>query len=837
MGFRDCVNRGIQDGSMPPAKAQRIIDEYEEHFGELEGEMGPSQADYEAARRVIATARAAAKERRRVAQLQAETNQRAAQRLQEWVSLYGRADPGDGVQAILSRRRGAKGQTVEGLYESVRRAFRREMTDAMVQFRARLTGQRPNKKTLDNVVRELFGEGTGDAVAKGIAESFTTVAERARTRFNAAGGHIGKLERWALPQTHDAAKVRRTSREEWTAYIDERLDWDAIAVSHNDGVRFTQAQKRSILEQAYQDIRTSGYSKREPGAHRGSAKYNRRADHRFFQFKNADAWQEYNAQFGSGRDAFRVMLGHLDGMASDIAQMEMLGPNPTHGFAYIKDVAMDLAQRSRDPKAPNRAATHLKQADYMFDMLNGTTNIPVNERAAYGLSAIRSGLTAAHLGSAVISSVTDFNTNRLAASFVGMNQAGFLKQMRRLMTDGEFREDANRIGLIFENAVDQGNAVARYELENVHVEATARLADFTIRASGLGYLTEVQRQSFGLEFMSTMASKWRSQSWEELGTTGGPIARRMNARFKRAMEEYGWDAESWEVLRNAGTHELRNGLEVVRAQDIEALGSQRVADLYMETITQMTEFAVPSSDTHSRAMVLSGTQPGTIGGELIRAGLQFKAFPLTMMTTQISRVMNEWNQGRKLNAVGYGASLFIGSTILGATALWMKDIVAGRDPREATTPQFWMAAMSQGGGLGLFGDFFFSDVNRFGGGVGSSLGGPLTGFIDDTFKLTVGNVQEVAQGETLTEANAGRELVRYLERYTPGSSLWYARLALEREVFDRLQALVDPNASRSFSAQNRYPSDIGTQFFAPPGERLFDARPPDLSNIIERRAE
>jgi hypothetical protein len=403
MGFRDCVNRGIQDGSMPPAKAQRIIDEYEEHFGELEGEMGPSQADYEAARRVIATARAAAKERRRVAQLQAETNQRAAQRLQEWVSLYGRADPGDGVQAILSRRRGAKGQTVEGLYESVRRAFRREMTDAMVQFRARLTGQRPNKKTLDNVVRELFGEGTGDAVAKGIAESFTTVAERARTRFNAAGGHIGKLERWALPQTHDAAKVRRTSREEWTAYIDERLDWDAIAVSHNDGVRFTQAQKRSILEQAYQDIRTSGYSKREPGAHRGSAKYNRRADHRFFQFKNADAWQEYNAQFGSGRDAFRVMLGHLDGMASDIAQMEMLGPNPTSRLRLPQgrrdgSGAAQPGSQGADT-APRRTC---KQADYMIDMLNRHHERP--GQRARGLRPSRPSarrFTAAHLGSAV----------------------------------------------------------------------------------------------------------------------------------------------------------------------------------------------------------------------------------------------------------------------------------------------------------------------------------------------------------------------------------------------------------------------------------------------------
>lgn len=823
---------------MPLARAQKILEEYEAHFYELENEVGPTQADYEAASRVVRAAKAAAKERRRVAQLQADASQRGAQRLQEWTNIYGASDPGDGVQALLSRRRGAGGQTVEGLYESIRRSYRREMTDAIVAFRARLTGQRRNKETLNNVVRELFGENTGDELARGIAETFTRVSERARTRFNAAGGHIGKLERWALPQTHDSSKVRRVGRDEWTAFIGERLDWDAMAMSHNNGVRFRDAEKRSILEQAYQDIRTNGYSKTGPTVRRGSAKYNQRADHRFFQFRDAAAWQDYNAKFGSGRDAFRVMLGHLDSMSSDIAQMEILGPNPNHGFAYLKDVAMDLAQRSRDPKAPDRARQRLMQADRMFDMLNGATNMPENERVARGFSALRSSLTAAHLGSAVISSVTDFNTNRLAASFVGMNQAGFLRQMTRLMSSSDFRADANRLGLIFENAVDQGNAVARYELENLHVEWAARTADFTIRASGLGYLTEIQRQSFGMEFMSTMASKWREFSWDELGTKGSGWRRMMDRRFKTAMEAYGWDAEAWEALRAAGTHKLKNGLEVVRAQDIEALGNQRVADLYMETITQMTEFAVPSSDTHGRALVLGGTRPGSLGGELIRAGLQFKAFPITMLTTQISRIMNEWNSGRRMNAVGYGASLLIGSTMLGAVALWLKDIVAGRDPRNATTPKFWAAAIAQGGGLGIFGDFFFGDVNRFGGGVGSSLGGPMTSFVDDLAKLTIGNLQEVViGGETLSGANAGREAVNFLETYTPGSSLWYARLALEREVFDRLQRAVDPNAERSFAAQNRYPDDVGTQFFSTPGERLGAARLPDLGNIIERRAE
>jgi hypothetical protein len=643
------------------------------------------------------------------------------------------------------------------------------------------------------------------------------VAEKARTRFNAAGGHIGKLEKWALPQAHDSGKVRRVGREEWTTFIGERLDWDAMAISHNNGVRFREAEKRSILDQAYEDIRTDGYSKTEPGVRHGSAKYNQRANHRFFQFRDADAWQEYNARFGSGQDPFRVMLGHLDSMASDIAQMEMLGPNPLHGYAYLKEVAMDLAQRSRDPKAPDKARVHLAQADRMIGMLTGAANVPENKTRGMAMSAIRSTLTAAHLGSAVLSSVTDFNTNRIAARFVGMNQLGFMRQMGRLMRDAEFRNDANRLGLIFENAVDQGNAVARYELENLHVEAASRMADAVIRGSGLGYLTEVQRQSFGLEFMSTMASKWRAQSWDALDK---PI--------RNALESYGWDADAWGALQGAGTYKLSNGLEVVRAQDIEANGNQRVADLYMETITQMTEFAVPSSDLHGRAFVIGTTKPGSLQGELIRAVLQFKAFPITMMTTQISRIMAEFNAGRKMSAVGYGANLVIGSTLLGAVALWMKDIVAGRDPREMTTPKAgWVPsrrAVASGSSA--------TSSSRMPTASAVASVQTFTGPLDRVHSRHI----QAHRGATFRRRPWG---ARPSPRRMPGASWCDTLNGIHRGALYGMRALRSSErcsigcsawlirTRRSFSSQNRYPNDIGTQFFAPPGERLGDARLPD----------
>jgi len=41
-----------------------------------------------------------------------------------------------------------------------------------------------------------------------------------------------------------------------------------------------------------------------------------------------------------------------------------------------------------------------------------------------------------------------------------------------------------------------------------------------------------------------------------------------------------------------------------------------------------------------------------------------------------------------------------------------------------------------------------------------------------------------------------RELISYAGRYTPGSSIWYLRLGLERLILDRLQIWGDPDAKQ-----------------------------------------
>ncbi len=51
-------------------------------------------------------------------------------------------------------------------------------------------------------------------------------------------------------------------------------------------------------------------------------------------------------------------------------------------------------------------------------------------------------------------------------------------------------------------------------------------------------------------------------------------------------------------------------------------------------------------------------------------------------------------------------------------------------------------------------------------------------------------------------------------------SVWYARLAMERLVFDELEAAIDPNAARSFRMiEQSARRDYQQRFFWKPGTR------------------
>lgn len=167
---------------------------------------------------------------------------------------------------------------------------------------------------------------------------------------------------------------------------------------------------------------------------------------------------------------------------------------------------------------------------------------------------------------------------------------------------------------------------------------------------------------------------------------------------------------------------------------------------------------------------------------------------------------------------------------MGALALQLKEMSKGRDPRPMTSPEFWGSALMQSGGLGIFGDFLMSDHNRFDGGLAQTIAGPVVGLGEDILKLSIGNVQQAIEGE---DTNFASDMVGFAGRYTPGSSLWYTRLALERNILQQLQQMADPKAARKFrNIERKYARDYNQSYWWRPGSAVPD-RSVDLSNIFE----
>ena len=145
--------------------------------------------------------------------------------------------------------------------------------------------------------------------------------------------------------------------------------------------------------------------------------------------------------------------------------------------------------------------------------------------------------------------------------------------------------------------------------------------------------------------------------------------------------------------------------------------------------------------------------------------------------------------------------------------------------------KFWAAAALQGGGAGIAGDFLFADESRFGHNPVTSLAGPTAGLVSDIWELTGSNLKAEIAGE---DSDFLIDMNRFAKSYAPGSSIWYARLALEREVFDQLDRLADgPGARKAWRRmQRKRAKDYRQGYWWKQGRRAPD-RAPDLDNITD----
>lgn len=666
-----------------------------------------------------------------------------------------------------------------------------------------IIGQVRHKAELRDLVRELFGENTGNRSAKEAAEAWRKAAERLRQRFNRAGGDIGFRSDWGLPQSHDWKRVRDAGWEGWRADILPRLD-RAKMIDERTGRPFTAESLELALRDVFETIRSDGLNKMSPGQGGNRALANKRGDARFLVFASADDWMGYAQKYGSG-SPYDAMMGHVEGMARDIAALEILGPNPDATLRWVKGLILQEAAVDVSPgsKAVKRAKTAGARIDRTWAEYRGANQSAEGEKLALTFSTLRSWQVATKLGGATLSGVSDFAFQASRRAFNGLGQASVLPQYLKLMRPGSKGEQQFMIrrGLIAEEFASRTAGQSRYLMEEMSSEFARRMAEGVLRASLLTRHTQAMRWVYGMESLATFT--------EAVGKDYASL----HPKLRGGLARYGIDAAGWDKLR-AAPMDTDRGAEWISPHNLDE-ADREIGDRFMEMIHNETDLAVPVADLRTRAAFNSELKRGTVMGEIVRSAFLFKSFGVSVLLRQSAEILAM----QPANAARYAGGFLIGTTLMGAVALQLKALAAAQDLRPMEDDEFWGAAILQGGGFGIFGDFLFAAQSRSGNGFADTFAGPIA---DDGWALV-----NLARAE-----NPRRSLVREVKGFIPGNNLWFARTALDRLVADQINELINPDFADSYRRLERYADEQGTDFWWRPGEQSPE-RAPDFVNALE----
>ncbi len=746
-------------------------------------------------------------------------------------------------KAVLAIMEGTQ-KGIEGARKSVhatKLAYEAKFIGGMM---ADITRDRPHVQALlgdekfnADITREMFElrEGgrpgiTGNADAKAVAKVFATYAEVSRTELNRLGAAIGKLDGWAGPQAHDDVKMLKAGEDAWKAKVIQNLD---VARSFPDLT--DPAELDGILHNIYMDVVTGqdrAVSARQKGEFTSPANLAKKlGEHRVLHFKSADDWMAYRDAFGYG-NSFSAMVQHQRRAAQLAGQMEVFGPNPAVMLGSLVDSLRRQVRLDETMSAADRAKAIAKLdfdagangsalSNAYMEMAGLTSATPLaNRTAGTVMTELRAGITAAKLTGAVLTSLPTDNTMAgLAGMFRG---SGFWKSwisqmdgMLRGRPKGEQRTIAYLYGEGFDGITE--HILHPFAAQDTGKGVASRSAMWMFKWTGMTWGTDVAR---------SVASRVIGA---ELGMMAEKAHSSLPIRYKHTLEMHGIGPREWEAMRtmafkaeNGKTYltpdRARNipdeALEPFIASRIEGIPEKKrtpeMIDRFREDarrdiemalrrfVADETNFGVIETDARSRRLTLQGTQAGTVGGEVLRTIMQFKGFPIAFTERVLGRAftggIGETAGQRFMSNVPHIGALMAGLTMAGYVSMAMKDAARGYwPPREPNGKTLASAAM-QGGAFGIFGDFLFADVNRFGNSALETMAGP--GF-SDLAKLNNMFRKDIrGEGKALETFNAIHDNIPLL-------NLWYTRAAVEVLYANSVREALSPGYLRRRDAKRR----------------------------------
>lgn len=630
--------------------------------------------------------------------------------------------------------------------------------------------------------------------------------EVTRLDANRAGASIGQRDDYITRQSHEPERVRRAGYEEWRAVALQSFDIPQMmslsgALNVDNMLRgfWTNLASGNHLKAAPDDV-ASGF--------KGPSNLAKKlSQQRSIIFKGPDQWFDYNQQFGSGSLRESVLQG-LERSAQATGMMQMLGTNPKAMFDAIRDDLTLQAKNAGKVEMVAKLGEAQGKLDNYMSAVDGSMNIPGNAMWARRAANVRSWETLAKLGGMLLSQLNDVAVYGSGAKyqgrgfFSGMSEA--VGGLGRDLSVPERRELAASLGVVLDNMAGELARVGSFD----EAGSMTKLVGTFMKWNGSQWWQSRMRTSaaFGMSHHLALQS---SKEWGAL-----------SAEYQRVLGLYNIGEAEWKVIKqteakhvDGNAYIVPEGLRTVSDDAIKGyigpasseadIGRARVEledKLRNYYVDQTTTLAL-DPDAKTRAIILQGTKPGTWTGEFMRFAMQFKSFTGAYMQRILGReIYGRGFEGDGLmNALKNGngeiqglARIIAMSTLMGYGSMALKDLAKGRTPRDPTESpgdalKVFLAAMVQGGGAGIYGDFLFGAANRMGSGTIESVAGPVlsaAGRIVDLYHkaLAGDDVAARAFGEVLNN--------------TPFANLFYIRPALNYLVLYQVQEMLNPGYLR-----------------------------------------
>lgn len=702
-----------------------------------------------------------------------------------------------------------------------------------------------DKRLSDDVFREMgeLREGgtpgaTGNDDAKYLASVFAKYAELSRTELNKLGASIGKLDGWAGAQVHDDLKMMQAGKDTWVDTIAPLLDLQRTFPEASPN------EVRDILKDVYDTLITGVPNKvtsKEKGQRVNPANLAKSLGKtRILHFKNAEAALTYRDAFGYGNSIYGVMA-HQRRAAQMAAQMEVFGPNPEIMFnslveaerRKLRDSDLPPADKVKEIEKLNSESGALRGA---FDVMSGAISRPGSVKVAKIAGDIRAVQSMAKLGGAVLTAMpTDVVGAAQAAMFRGSGfWNGMVEQVSGIFR-GRPKGEQAEISFLFGEGFDSliGEVMNRGMASDGPVGKLSRLQETFFKWNGLNWWTDVGRSVVG----RTVAA--------EMGMRAKTAFNDLPANYKHVLGLHGIGEKQWEAIRSAGTREI-DGKAYITPDAVRDLPDEAVRPLVSDRlaaaktderkaeilddgrrelelsllrfVADETNYAIVETDAASRRIATWGTRPGTFAGEAARFVMQFKGFPIAFSQRILGRSLfggrGATKYQRIMNNAPHLGALMAGLTVAGYMAMTMKDAAKGYwPPRDPLDPKVMTAALTQGGALGIYGDFLFGEANRFGSGALETFSGPFIGTLSDLINVPLKARTALEKGESPKMAG---DLLNLALNNTPFINLAYTRPALDILFLNSLKNWASPgytnrqrrNRQRDFNQTSPVPATL-----------------------------